>query len=201
MSGRSTVALKAEELGLALDGEVLSDVVEQLKDLEHRGYHFEVADGSLELLLRRATGWEPDFFDLESFRVIADHPMSSGDPADPSRNGPHLTEATVKVRVHDARVVATAEGNGPVNALDSALRQAIGSSYPVLDGIHLVDYRVRVLDTGRGTGAVTRVLIDTTDGEVVWTTIGVSENIIEASWQALFDSIVYGLVHAGTEER
>ena len=97
------------------------------------------------------------------------------------------------------RVVATAEGNGPVNALDSALRQAIGSSYPVLDGIHLVDYRVRVLDTGRGTGAVTRVLIDTTDGEVVWTTIGVSENIIEASWQALFDSIVYGLVRAGAQ--
>jgi 2-isopropylmalate synthase len=102
----------------------------------------------------------------------------------------------VKVRVQDTRVVATAEGNGPVNALDSALRQAIGSSYPVLDGIHLVDYRVRVLDTGRGTGAVTRVLIDTTDGEVIWTTIGVSENIIEASWQALFDSIVYGLVHS-----
>ena len=96
----------------------------------------------------------------------------------------------------DTRVVATAEGNGPVNALDSALRQAIGASYPVLAGIHLVDYRVRVLDTGKGTGAVTRVLIDTTDGEVVWTTIGVSENIIEASWQALFDSIVYGLVHA-----
>src|SRR6202020_2693120 len=113
-----------------------------------------------------------------------------------ARDGRHLTEATVKVRVHEARVVATAEGNGPVNALDSALRQAIGASYPVLAGIHLVDYRVRVLDTGRGTGAVPRVLIDTTDGEVVWTTIGVSENIIEASWQALFDSIVYGLVHA-----
>jgi 2-isopropylmalate synthase len=192
MAGRSTLAFKAQELGLELDSDVLSGVLDTLKTLEHRGYHFEVADGSLELLLRRATGWEPDFFSLESFRVIADHTDSS------ARNGRHLTEATVKVRVHDARVVATAEGNGPVNALDSALRQAIGSSYPVLGGIHLVDYRVRVLDTGRGTGAVTRVLIDTTDGEVVWTTIGVSENIIEASWQALFDSIVYGLVHAGT---
>jgi 2-isopropylmalate synthase len=163
-------------------------VLDTLKRLEHRGYHFEVADGSLELLLRRASGWEPDFFALESFRVISDH------------NGRHMTEATVKVSIGDVRVVATAEGNGPVNALDSALRHAIGSSYPALDGIHLVDYRVRVLDTGRGTGAVTRVLIDTTDGEIVWTTIGVSENIIEASWQALFDSIVYGLVHARTEE-
>jgi 2-isopropylmalate synthase len=185
MAGRSTLAFKAEELGLDLDSEAVAGVLETLKTLEHRGYHFEVADGSLELLLRRATGWEPDFFDLESFRVIADHTDTS------ALNGRHLTEATVKVRVHDSRVVATAEGNGPVNALDSALRQAIGASYPVLAGIHLVDYRVRVLDTGRGTGAVTRVLIDT-----VWTTIGVSENIIEASWQALFDSIVYGLVHA-----
>jgi len=200
MAGRSTLAFKAEELGIELDSDALGGVLETLKTLEHRGYHFEVADGSLELLLRRATGWEPDFFDLESFRVIADHTDAS------AHNGKLLTEATVKVRVHDARVVATAEGNGPVNALDSALRQAIGSAFPALAGIHLVDYRVRVLDTGRGTGAVTRVLIDTTDGEVVWTTIGVSENIIEASWQALFDSIVYGLVHAdsadvATEER
>jgi 2-isopropylmalate synthase len=192
MAGRSTLALKAQELGLELDSEVLSSVLDTLKTLEHRGYHFEVADGSLELLLRRATGWEPDFFDLESFRVIADHSDSS------AHNGRHLTEATVKVSIDGVRVVAMAEGNGPVNALDSALRQAIGASYPVLATIHLVDYRVRVLDTGRGTGAVTRVLIDTTDGEVVWTTIGVSENIIEASWQALFDSIVYGLVHAGS---
>jgi 2-isopropylmalate synthase len=200
MAGRSTLAFKAEELGLDLDSEALSSVLDTLKTLEHRGYHFEVADGSLELLLRRATGWEPDFFDVESFRVIADHSDSS------ARHGRHLTEATVKVIVDGVRMVATAEGNGPVNALDSALRQGIGPSYPALDTIHLVDYRVRVLDTGRGTGAVTRVLIDTTDGEVVWTTIGVSENIIEASWQALFDSIVYGLVHAGpdragTEER
>jgi 2-isopropylmalate synthase len=192
MAGRSTLALKAEELGLELGSEALTEVLDTLKTLEHRGYHFEVADGSLELLLRRASGWEPDFFDVESFRVIADHTDDGAGRVKP------MTEATVKVRIQGDRVVATAEGNGPVNALDSALRQAIGSFYPVLAGIHLIDYRVRVLDTGRGTGAVTRVLIDTTDGEVVWTTIGVSENIIEASWQALFDSIVYGLVHAGT---
>ena len=189
MAGRSTLAFKAEELGLDLDSEALGSVLETLKTLEHSGYHFEVADGSLELLLRRATGWEPGFFELESFRVISDHTV-------PGRQARHLTEATVKVLVGDARVVATAEGNGPVNALDSALRSAIGDHFPQLAGIHLVDYRVRVLDTGRGTGAVTRVLIDTTDGEVVWTTIGVSENIIEASWQALFDSIVYGLVRS-----
>ena len=108
-----------------------------------------------------------------------------------------MTEATVKVRVRGKRVVATAEGNGPVNALDAALRQAIGANYPALSQVHLIDYRVRVLDTNLGTGAVTRVLIDTTDGDVTWTTIGVSENIIEASWQALYESIVFGLLRSG----
>ena len=107
-----------------------------------------------------------------------------------------MTEATVKVHVGPERIVAVAEGNGPVNALDGALRGAIGSKYPALSTIHLTDYRVRVLDTGRGTGAVTRVLVDSTDGERTWTTIGVSENIIEASWQALYDSVVFGLLHA-----
>jgi 2-isopropylmalate synthase len=198
MAGRSTLALKAEELGLELDSEALSGVLDTLKALEYRGYHFEVADGSLELLLRKATGWEPTFFEVESFRVINDH----DDPGDSApRRGRHTTEATVRILVGDERVVATAEGNGPINALDSALRQAIGAHFPKLAAVHLVDYRVRVLDTGKGTGAVTRVLIDTSDGERVWTTIGVSENIIEASWQALFDSIVYGLVHADRPDR
>ena len=215
MAGRSTLALKAQELGLDLDSNALSGVLDTLKALEHRGYHFEVADGSLELLLRRATGWQPRFFELESFRVISDHadpsdpladtsmpatagrvpPLQVGESDRAHRRLREMTEATVKIIVGDKRVVATAEGNGPVNALDSALRAAIGSYFPRLAGIHLVDYRVRVLDTGKGTGAVTRVLIDTTNGEDVWTTIGVSENIIEASWQALFDSIVYGLLH------
>ncbi|HLM94721.1 MAG TPA: citramalate synthase [Acidimicrobiales bacterium] len=190
MAGRSTLALKAQELGLELDSDALSGVLDTLKALEYRGYHFEVADGSLELLLRKATGWEPEYFEVESFRVINDHTDNIEDP------GRHTTEATVRIRVDDTRVVATAEGNGPINALDSALRQAIGAHFPNLSAVHLVDYRVRVLDTGKGTAAVTRVLIDTSDGEHVWTTIGVSENIIEASWQALYDSIVYGLVHA-----
>ncbi len=187
LAGRSTLALKAEELGLSLHSDALDEVLGTLKALEHSGYHFEVADGSLELLLRRATGWQPGYFDLENFRVISDH------------NGVASTEATVKVRVCGERVIATAEGNGPVNALDSALRHAIGKYYPTLAHIHLIDYRVRVLDTKLGTGAVTRVLIDTTDGDVTWTTIGVSENIIEASWRALYDSIVYGLLRSGED--
>jgi 2-isopropylmalate synthase len=175
-------------------------VLDELKRLEHEGYHFEVADGSLELLLRRATGWVADYFTVESFRVITDHAQrnEAGAPTDAGVDDLQgvTTEATVKVHVGAERIVATAEGNGPVNALDGALRAAIGSKFPALDHIHLTDYRVRVLDTGRGTGAVTRVLVDTTDGERTWTTIGVSENIIEASWQALYDSIVFGLLHA-----
>ena len=104
-----------------------------------------------------------------------------------------MTEATVKVRVGDDRVVSTAEGNGPVHALDAAIRQAIGRHFPQLSAIHLTDYRVRVLDSHRGTGAITRVLIDTAGPDDTWSTMGVSENIIEASWQALIDSLVYAL--------
>src|SRR4051812_25554150 len=187
LAGRSTLELKAKELGLDMGGAALGSVVDELKRLEHEGYHFEAADGSLELLLRRATGWEQEFFELESFRVITDE---RGDKA-------FLTEATVKVHVGGERRVTTAEGNGPVNALDKALRLAVEHRYPELANVHLTDYKVRVLDTQRGTGAVTRVLVDSTDGERTWSTIGVSENIIEASWQALSDSIVYGLLRGG----
>jgi len=193
MAGRSTLAMKAAELGLDLDGEVLGRVLDELKHLEHEGYHFEVADGSLELLLRRAGGWTADFFTVESFRIITEHQDQS--EASTSVALGVTTEATVKVHVGSERIVATAEGNGPVNALDGALRGAIGTHFPVLEFIHLTDYRVRVLDTGQGTRAVTRVLIDTSDGQRTWTTIGVSENIIEASWQALYDSVVFGLLH------
>ena len=201
MAGRSTLAMKAAEIGLELDGEVLGRVLDELKRLEHEGYHFEVADGSLELLLRRAAGWEPDYFRVESFRVITDHGDGSAGTEGARLPGTDLvaahgtTEATVKVHVGTDRMVATAEGNGPVNALDAALRQAIGPHFPALSGVRLTDYRVRVLDTGRGTGAVTRVLVDTADDVRTWTTIGVSENIIEASWQALYDSIVFALLH------
>jgi 2-isopropylmalate synthase len=185
MAGRATLTLKAQQLGVDLADDVLGEVIAQLKDLEYAGYHFEVADGSLELLLRAASGWKQDFFRLESHRVINEQ----------REDGTFVTEATIKVHVGDERVIATAEGNGPVNALDAALRKAIGLRYPELIGVHLTDYKVRVLDTRRGTEAVTRVLIDSTDGHRTWTTIGVSANIIEASWAALEDSVVFALLH------
>lgn len=190
MAGRSTLALKAEELGLELDGPTLASVIDTLKQLEHEGYHFEVADASLELLMRRATGWEQSFFTVESFRVTTDDAPGIGGSSGMT------TEATIKVHVDGERIIAAAEGNGPVNALDAALRRAVGTRFPALATMHLTDYKVRVLDTRLGTGAVTRVLVDTSDGDATWTTIGVSENIIEASWQALYDSLVYGLLRA-----
>jgi 2-isopropylmalate synthase len=191
MAGRSTVALKAEQLGLALDERAVAEVIAQLKELEHRGYHFEVADGSLELLMRQATGWKQEFFRLESHRVLTEL----------REDGAFVTEATIKVHVGDQRILAIAEGNGPVHALDGALRKAIGAAYPQLASIHLTDFKVRVLDSSRGTGSVTRVLIDSTDGRRAWTTIGVSENIIEASWAALADSVVFGLLHGGAAQQ
>jgi 2-isopropylmalate synthase len=192
MAGKATIKLKAEEIGLSMDGAAVNQVIDDLKRLEHEGYHFEAADASLELLMRRADGWEQGFFRVESMRVITDE-LPSGD---------FTTEATVKVWAPGGegqaaeRVVHTAEGNGPVNAIDTALRAAVGGRYPELGRVHLTDYKVRILDGATATGAVTRVLIDASDGERSWTSIGVSTNIIEASWQALSDSIVYGLLHA-----
>ena len=196
MAGRSTLAMRAAELGLDIDGRVLGEVIDTLKRLEHAGYHFEAADASLELLMRGAAGWEHDFFRLESFRVSMDHRSGTGARAWNDVSVEVDTEATVKLWLEGERRVAVGEGNGPVNALDTALRAALGGRYPALDHISLTDYKVRVLDTQKGTGAVTRVLVDSTDRRKVWTTIGVSENIIEASWQALADSVVYGLLHA-----
>ena len=196
MAGRSTLEMRAAELGLDIDGRVLGDVIDTLKRLEHAGYHFEAADASLELLMRGAAGWEQDFFKLESFRVSMDHRSGTGARAWNDVSVEVDTEATVKLWVDGERRVAVGEGNGPVNALDTALRNALGDRYPALESISLTDFKVRVLDTQKGTGAVTRVLIDSTDRRRVWTTIGVSENIIEASWQALADSVVYGLLHA-----
>jgi 2-isopropylmalate synthase len=165
---------------------VVNQVIDDLKRLEHEGYHFEAADASLELMMRRAAGWEQPFFRVESMRVITDEANTS----------PFTTEATVKVWVGDDRRVCTAEGNGPVNAIDKALRAALDGSFPHLARVHLTDFKVRILDGATATGAVTRVLLDATDGERDWTTIGVSGNIIEASWRALEESIVYGLLHA-----
>jgi 2-isopropylmalate synthase len=185
MSGRSTVALKAKQMGLELSDAEAAYVVDRLKELEHAGYHYEVADGSLELLMRAATGWKQSFFRLESSRVVTDL----------RQDGSFLTEARIKLFVGDERIMEVAEGNGPVNALDAALRKALGRSHPELARVHLTDFKVRVLDSASGTAAVTRVLIDSTDGERTWTTIGVSENVIDASWEALSDAVVYGLLH------
>jgi 2-isopropylmalate synthase len=182
LAGRSSIQMKAQELGIEVDGKQAGEIADRLKDLEHKGFHFEAADGSMELLIRDVVGWKQDYFELESLRVIFDEGGS--------------TEATVKVVVDGERLVRTAEGNGPVNAIDRALRAAIGAKFPVLSKVHLTDYKVRVLDTNKGTGAVTRVLLDATDGDRSWSTIGVSENIIDASWQALRDSIVYALLHS-----
>lgn len=203
LSGRSTVELKAKELGIELEPQQFASVLAELKALENAGYHFEAADASLELLMRRSTGWRNPFFEIESFRVTVDH--RPGEKMAPGINPlGHYdgveTQATVKLNVPSVgdpdvteRIIATGEGNGPVNALDAAVRAAVGERYPALDAVKLVDYKVRILDSQSGTGAVTRVLIDATNGERRWTTIGVSENIIEASWQALSDTIVYAL--------
>jgi len=196
MAGRSTLEMKAETLGIELDGKTVGDVIDTLKKLEHEGYHFEAADASLELLMRGAAGWEQPFFRLESFSVDTDHRSGTNARLWNDVAVDVETSATVKVWVDDTRHLAVGEGNGPVNALDAALRNALGDIYPALDRISLTDFKVRVLDTGKGTGAITRVLLDSTDGTREWTTIGVSENIIEASWQALVDSLVYGLLHA-----
>ncbi|MCU1396032.1 MAG: leuA [Ilumatobacteraceae bacterium] len=187
MAGRATITIKAEELGLAMDGPAINQVIDDLKRLEHEGFHFEAADASLELLMRRAAGWQQEFFKVESMRVITDE----------LPNGEFNTEATVKVWVGDQRFVTTAEGNGPVNAIDTAMRAALAEHYPHLNRVHLTDYKVRILDGATATGAVTRVLIDATNGDRSWTTIGVSSNIIEASWRALEELLVFGLLHAG----
>ena len=187
MAGRATIQMKADELKLDMDGAAVNQVIDDLKRLEHEGYHFEAADASLELLMRRASGWRHEAFNVESMRVITDE----------ATDGRFTTEATVKVWVGDQRYVHVAEGNGPVNAIDAALREALLPHYPQLAKVHLTDYKVRILDGSTATGAVTRVLIDATNGDRSWTTIGVSPNIIEASWQALEESLIYGLLHAG----
>ena len=145
--------------------------------------------------MRGAAGWTQPYFSLESFSVSTDHRSGTNARLWNDVAVDVETQATVKVWVDDERRLAVGEGNGPVNALDAALRSALDDRYPALGRISLTDFKVRVLDTGKGTGAVTRVLLDSTDGKREWTTIGVSENIIEASWQALVDSLVYGLLH------
>jgi 2-isopropylmalate synthase len=183
LSGRGTVAEKAREAGIAADDDFAQRVVDRVKTLEHEGFQFEAADGSFELLMRREAGDYEPLFRLESWRVIVEK----------QADGHVQTEATIKILLGDERYVRTAEGNGPVNALDKALRDAIGEIHPHLRDIELVNFKVRILDETKGTGAVTRVLIDASDGQEVWGSIGVSENVIAASWDALVDSLEYGM--------
>lgn len=185
LAGKASIVSKATDLGLEMSDEVAKEVLDRIKDLEHQGYHFEAADGSFELLVRRALGWENDFFKLESFRV---HTERRADEEVTS-------EATVKLIVGDERRVSVGEGVGPVNALDRALRGALRPTYPHVADLRLVDYRVRVLDSANGTAAVTRVLIETADHDSSWGTLGVHENVIEASWEALVEGILVGLLH------
>jgi 2-isopropylmalate synthase len=182
LSGKATVQARAAHAGLPLDDAAAARVLEAVKEREHRGYHYEAADGSFELLLRRESGEYEPLFTLESWRAIVEK----------RADGRVETEATVKLWVDGERYVRTAEGNGPVNALDRALREALVEIHPELAGIELVNFKVRILDETKGTGAVTRVLLDASDGESVWGSIGVSENIIEASWEALVDSLEAG---------
>ena len=183
LSGKGTVQARAAAAGIELDVGVAERVLERVKSLEHEGYHFEAADGSFELLLRKETGDYEPLFRIESWRSIVEK----------RADGLVETEATIKLWVDGERYVATAEGNGPVNALDAAMRAALTDIYPELEEIELSNFKVRILDSTKGTEAVTRVLLDSTDGEREWGTIGVSANVIEASWEALVDSLEFGM--------
>lgn len=183
LSGKGTVVARAADAGLELDEKKAAEIVNVVKRREADGYHYEAADASFDLLIRKESGDYEPLFKLESWRVIAER----------GEDGHVRTEATIKIWVGEERLVRTAEGNGPVNALDKALRDAIGQIHPHLKDIDLVNYKVRILNETKGTGAITRVLIDASDGHKTWGAIGVSENIIEASWQALVDALEFGM--------
>jgi 2-isopropylmalate synthase len=192
LAGRGTIVEKARDAGIAAASDGFAHrVVERVKELEHDGFQFEAADGSFELLMRKEAGEYEPLFRLESWRVIVEK----------RADGKVDTEAVVKIWVGGERYVRAAEGNGPVNALDCALRAAIGEIYPHLRDIELVNFKVRILDESKGTGAITRVLIDASDGHDVWGSIGVAENLIEASWDALVDSLEYGMQPGAAEPR
>jgi len=186
MAGRASIELKGAELGfdLSSDRELVGRITARVKDLESRGHTFEAADASFELLLvEEVEGARPSYFEIESWRVITD--SKPGEEA--------VSEATIKLRAGGMRIITTGEGNGPVNALDQALRDAIGQAFPEVAKFELIDYKVRILDQGHGTDAITRVLIETTDGAGSWVTVGVGHNVIEASWGSLLDAVTYGL--------
>ncbi len=196
MAGRASIELKGRELGFDLSDnpEVVTRVTARVKDLEQAGYTFEAADATFELMLmEEAEGTRPSYFDVESWRVITET-LTHARPGEEA-----VSEATVKLTAAGVRYVVTGEGNGPVNALDQALRTAIVQAFPAIAKFELIDFKVRILDQGHGTDAITRVLIETTDGESSWVTVGVGANVIEASWEALVDGLTYGLVRHHVE--
>src|SRR5215217_3707482 len=186
MAGRANVQIKGEELGFDLsDRELAARITDRVKDAEAAGYTYEAADASFELLLRRELGQLPEFFRVHSWRVFTQ--STHGQETD--------TECTVRLTAKGQSQRVVGEGNGPVNALDHAIRKALLSAYPAVEKFELIDYKVRILDQGHGTDATVRVLIETTDGMSAWTTVGVGQNIIEASWEALCEAYLYGLIH------
>ncbi|HZG87245.1 citramalate synthase [Paenibacillus sp.] len=186
LAGQSNLVFKAQELNLDfnLENESTKRLIQTIKDLEHKGYQFEGADASLELLIRKAFDKEEHVFSIESFKLLVE---KIGD-------NPVASEAILKVKVHGETVYTAAEGNGPVNALDNALRKALEGFYPDIRNIHLTDYKVRVINDRDATAAKVRVLIESSDFDATWSTVGVSENVIEASWEAILDSIRYALI-------
>jgi 2-isopropylmalate synthase len=188
VAGRSAVVDRIRELAPDIDKHdpIVERVVKRLKELENEGYQFEGADGSFELLIRKALGTYQPFFRLERFRILGERPSATPEVG---------SVAMVKIVVGEAEEVTAEEGNGPVNALDRGLRKALDRFYPRLAEAHLTDYKVRVLDGAAAAAAKVRVLIESTDGQRVWSTVGVSTDIIEASWIALVDAIEYKLFH------
>jgi 2-isopropylmalate synthase len=190
MAGRANIQIKGEQLGFDLsDRDLAARITDRVKDAEAAGYTYEAADASFELLLRRELDQLPEFFTVHSWRVFT---QSTNDAAGA---GGTDTECTVRVTAKGVTQRVVGEGNGPVNALDDAVRQALSPAYPAVEKFELIDYRVRILDQGHGSDATVRVLIETTDGYRAWTTVGVGQNIIEASWEALCDAYIYGLIH------
>ncbi|MBW3609549.1 MAG: citramalate synthase, partial [Actinobacteria bacterium] len=189
LAGRATVVLKGAEFGVNLSDDDALRVLDRVKELEHVGYTFEAADASFELLMRTETGQRKERFRLESFRSIVER----------REDGMVVAEATVKLWIGGERLIGTGEGNGPVDALDDAFRAAVGQRLPALAALHLEDYKVRILEGEHGTDAVTRVLVQTGDQGTEWDTVGVHENVIEASWMALEDAVTYGLLRRGYE--
>jgi 2-isopropylmalate synthase len=191
LAGKASLVQKAAELGFDIsgEGELTQHILDDVKAREAAGYTYEVADASLALLIMRHAGTYTPAFRLESFRVIVDDHEDTGAHAKDA-----ASEATIKLHVGDARFVATGEGAGPVGALAAALRMAIEPAFPQVADMQLVDYKVRLPDESQGTDAVTRVTITTQDPFGTYGTVGVSENVIEASWNALVESIEYGLI-------